>query len=85
MLVDTDFLSMWNSTLLFGDLFLLVEIQFLKITSFLLVETDFLAGGNHFFLPFSHKPATDNFIFPSNGQVFVNKFCILVSQSGFSG
>ena len=50
----------------------------------LLVETDFLAIGNHFF-PFSDTPATDSFIFPSNGNVFVNKSCILVSQSGFSG
>ena len=49
----------------------------------LLVETDFLASGNHF--PFSDTPTTDSFILPSNGNVFVNKFCILVSQSGFSG
>ena len=36
----TDILSTWNSILLFGE------------TLFLLVETDFLASANHFFLPF---------------------------------
>ena len=46
------------------------------------METDFLASGNHFFLPFSNTPATDSFIFPSVGNAFVRKSCILVSQSG---
>ena len=35
------------------------------------METDFLASGNHF-LPFSDTLATDSFIFPFNGNVFVN-------------
>ena len=38
-----------------------------------------------FFLPFSDTSATDCFIFQSNGNVFVNKSCMLVSQRGFSG
>ena len=41
-----------------------------KITLFVLVETDFLDSRNHFLLPFSETPATDSFIFPSNGNVF---------------
>ena len=49
------------------------------------MDTDFLASGNHFFLPFSDTRATDSFIFPSNENIFVNKSCILVSQSGFYG
>ena len=49
------------------------------------METDSLASGYHFFLPYSDTPATDSFIFPANEKVFVNKPCILVSQSGFSG
>ena len=40
------------------------------ITLFLLVETDFLDSRNHFLLPFSETPATDSFMFPSNGNVF---------------
>ena len=35
--------------------------------------------------PFSDTPAIDTFIFVSNGNVLVNKSCILVSQSGISG
>ena len=49
------------------------------------METDFLASGNHFVLPFRDTPVADSFIFPSNGNLFVNKSWILVSQSGFSG
>ena len=49
------------------------------------MKTDFLASGNHFFLPFSDTPATDSFIFSSTGNVFVNKSRILVSQCGVSG
>ena len=41
-----------------------------EITLFVLVETDFLDIRNHFLLPFSETPATDSFIFPSNGNVF---------------
>ena len=48
-LVETDFLSSWNSILLFRMFFLLVETEKSKITLFVLVETDFLAGGNFFF------------------------------------
>ena len=43
------------------------------------METDFLASGNQFFLPYSDNPATDNFIFLSNRNLFVNEPCILVS------
>ena len=89
MLLETDFLSTWNSSRLFADFYLIVEttgeIQFLKNNLIPASETDFLASGNQFFLLFSDTPATGNFIFLSNGNVFVNKFCILVSQSGFSG
>ena len=74
MLLETDFLSTWNSIALFGDFLLLVqtigEILFLKITLFLLVETDFLPSGNYFFLPFSDNPVTNSFIFSSNGNLF---------------
>ena len=48
------------------------EILFLKITFFLIKETDFLANGTYFFLPLSDTPATDSFVFPSNRNVFVN-------------
>ena len=72
---------------------------FKKITLFPLVETDFLASGNHFFSSiFRHychhgdiililylHAASDSFIFPSKGNVFVIKSCILVNQNGFSG
>ena len=44
-----------------------------------------MASRNHFFLPFSDTPATASFIFPSSGNAFLNKFCILVSGKGFSG
>ena len=36
-------------------------------------------------LPFSGTPATDGFFYPCNGNVFVNKPGIEVSQSGFYG
>ena len=80
LLVETDFLSTWFYLEIF---FCYWEFNFWKITLFSLVETDFLASGNHLFFPFSDYPATDSFIFPSNGNVFVNNFCILVSQSEF--
>ena len=51
----------------------------------MLEETIFLGSGNHFFRPFSDTPATESFIFPSNENMFVNKSCIQVIQSGFSG
>ena len=38
-----------------------------------------------YFLPFSDTPATDSFIFPSSGNVFLNNSCISVSGNGFSG
>ena len=55
-------------------------------TLFLRVQTDFLTSGNHFFffVSFLDTLATDSFIFPVNGSLFVNKSCILVSQSRFS-
>ena len=68
--METDFLSTWNSILLFGDFFRLAEIQFLKNNLIPASGTDFLDS--------------DSFIFPSNVNVFVNKSYILVSQSGFS-
>ena len=61
------------------------DFQFLKNNLIPASGTDFLADGNHFFLPFSDTTATDSFMFLSHGNLFVNKSCILVSQSGFCG
>ena len=55
--------------------FLLVETEksnFWKTPLFLLVETNFLANGNRFFLPFSDTPTTTSFIFLCSGNVFLN-------------
>ena len=50
------------------------------------METDFLASGNHFFLPLlALFLDTASFIFPSSGNVFLNESCIPVSGNGFSG
>ena len=57
--------------------FLLVEIPFLKNNLIPASETDFLTSGNILFLPFLGIPATDSPISPFNGNVFVNKCCIL--------
>ena len=63
----------------------LVESQFLKNNLIPSSGNSFSGSwAPFFFLPFSDTPATDSFIFPSNGNVFVNMFCILVSHSGFS-
>ena len=51
-LMEIEFLSIWNNIFLFRDFFLFVETgrsNFWKITLFLLIETHFLASGNHFF------------------------------------
>ena len=79
--METDFLFSPNGILLFRDFILLVESgksKFWKITLFLL-EKPF------FFLLFSDNSATANFIFPSSGNVFLNLYCIPVSEKGFSG
>ena len=51
--------------------------KFWKVTLFLLVETDILASGNHFFLLAWDTPATAGFIFPSSGNVFLNAYWLL--------
>ena len=67
---------------------LLVETgksSFWKITWFLLLGTDFLASGNHLYLPFSDNPGTASFIFLSNGNVVLSEFCIPVRRNRFFG
>ena len=78
LLVEVDFLSTWNSVHLFGDFFLLVEIQFLR--------SNLISASRNWFSGW-WKPlfcSTDGF-YPFNGNVFVNKPGIVVGQSGFSG
>ena len=41
------------------------------------METDFLASGNHFFLPFWDTLAAANFFFPSSGNAFLNAFWLV--------
>ena len=54
-----------------------MEIPFLKNNLIPASGTDFLTSGNILFLPFLGIPATDSPISPFNGNVFVNKCCIL--------
>ena len=73
-------------SLLFRYCLLLVETgksSFWKITWFLLLGTDFLASGNHLYLPFSDTPGTASFIFQSNENVVLSEFCIPVRRNRF--
>ena len=54
-----------------------------KITSFRLVETDFFAKGNQFFLPFSDNAATKSFIFPPSGNVILNESAFRLVKTDF--
>ena len=82
------FICLGEISLLFRDSLLLVETgksKFWKITWFLLLVTDFLASGNHLYLPFSYTPATASFIFQSNGNVVWSEFYISVRRNRFFG
>ena len=45
-----------------------------------MVEIDFLTSGNYFFVPIWDTPATANFNFWSNGNVFLNAFRLVESD-----
>ena len=93
--------STWNTRGVFVEfclvktVFFYLEISFLvvetgksylwKTTIFLLVENDFLASGNHFFLLLSDTLVTCSHIFSSSGKVFLKESYIPVSGNGFSG
>ena len=80
------FICLGEISLLFRDSLLLVETgksKFWKINWFLLLGTDFLASGNHLYLPFSDTPGTASFIFQSNENVVLSEFCIPVRRNRF--
>ena len=48
-------------------------------------EKWFSGYGNRFFLPLSETAATACFIFPSDGNVFLNESCIPIRGNEFCG
>ena len=75
--VESDFLSSLRNIFLFRNFFLFVEtgrFNFCKITFFLLIETDFLACGNHFFSSSLRHSCHCQLYFPSSENVFLNAF-----------
>ena len=67
--VGTDFLFSRNSILLFTDFFR----DFCKTTLLLLVEANFVASRDDFFLPFSDIPTTVSFVFLTDINVFLTR------------
>ena len=65
--VGTDFLFSRNSILLFTDFFR----EFCKTKLVLLVEANFVASRDDFFLPFSDTPSIVSFIFLTDINVFL--------------
>ena len=58
------------------QLFCIAETYFLTNVSFWVVETDFLAGTNHFLHIFFQKLLPEKTFFLSNGKEFLNKSLI---------
>ena len=58
------------------QLFCIAETYFLTNVSFWVVETDFLAGANHFLHIFFQRLLPGKAFFLSNGKVFLNKSLI---------
>ena len=67
--VGTDFLFSRNSILLFTDFFR----DFCKTTLLLLVEANFVASRDNFFLPFLVIPSTVSFIFLTDINVLLKR------------
>ena len=76
--METYFPSSGNSMILFGVIFLLLEIE-IKGKS-VLTEKYFSTNGNHFPLFFVRKT-----VFPYSGNVVFNECFILAGGNGFSG
>ena len=67
--MGTDFLFIRNSILLFTYFF----CDFCKTTLLLLLEANFTASRDDFFLPFSDIPSTVSFIFLTDVNVFLKR------------
>ena len=62
--------------------FPIVEMYFSTNASFRVMETDFLASRNHFFIYFSETRASD--FFQSSGNLFLNEFFVPAIGEGCS-
>ena len=78
--VGTDFLFSRNSILLFTDFFR----DFCKTTLLLLVEANFVASRDDFFLRFSDIPTTVSFVFLTDINVFLTRILHFSGENGFS-
>ena len=86
--VESDFLSSLRNIFLFRNFFLFVEtgrFNFCKITFFLLIETDFLPCGNHFFSSSLRHSCHCQLYFPSSENVFLNTFWLVEKHFLASG